>query len=196
MTFISVFSIHSNTFYNTYNDTYQYTPWNLILTYTHTLNQSGSCNRIFPSVPFFPRQQGKNSVRKESVQNRLRWSDLPRRAAPHIKLCPSILLSCSLLQVCNVVCNCLKSQFETVTATVSNLNADSHSDSISWVLRLLSHHVFRVQWHECSMTKQGCDLVGAVAWKQQCECCSDQMLVLSYYYVTGWMLCNLAKVVE
>ena len=66
-----------------------------------------------------------------------------------------------------------------------NLNADPHSDSISWVLQLDSHHVFQVLWHECncvSAARCGSAWVHKMVWQteRQRACCSDWKLLREY----------------
>ena len=84
-----------------------------------------------------------------------------------------------------------------VKATVSNLNAD-----LRWQVTVtpsrgsfgfLLHIIFRMLLHKCSpvsITKRGCDWVGAAAWKSQHECCSD------WRQLRECKDCNRAKVVE
>ena len=69
-------------------------------------------------------------------------------------------------------------------ATVSNLNADPHSDSISWVLQLLLHNVCRVLLHQCSsvsMTKCWCywwfERGSMNAAQIECKCVNENIAI-------------------
>ena len=81
----------------------------------------------------------------------LRWNDFARRSTSHGTSDPGILFSSTLLHIQNVAY---------VTASVSNLSAVPHRDSILWFLQLVS------QCSGVSATRCGCNWVGVVAWKR------------------------------